>query len=285
MAGDAGDAVIKERDLRYVAEHAYVPEHMVGYGTAVSGAEPFFRNDFLSYVINGHLIFIGYSLGPTSPRQLEKALQNTISGSNPRRVTVISPAAPASADPESAQGVDSYYRLDVGSATTTQKVRNMITRAGRELEVRKTRIFREEHQRLAGKLTSRSAIEEGSRLIFSRIPRYLETSPTALLFEARNRQGDLVAFDVAEFGAREYAFYLFNFRCREHYVPGASDLLFSALLGEARERGKRYINMGLGMNDGVTFFKVKWGSSRFLAHQVFTWERKIDLLAALMGRR
>ena len=72
---------------------------------------------------------------------------------------------------------------------------------------------------------------------------------------------------MADFGAGEYAFYLFNFRSPEAAIPGTSDLLLHALIREAQERGKRYLNLGLGINKGVAFFKEKWGARPFLPHQ------------------
>lgn len=94
----------------------------------------------------------------------------------------------------------------------------------------------------------------------------------ALLLEARDAAGRLVAFDIATCGG-EYAFYLFNFRSREHYVPGASDLLLARLIELARAAGKRYLNLGLGINAGVRGFKEKWGARPFLTHVACTWER------------
>ncbi len=93
-----------------------------------------------------------------------------------------------------------------------------------------------------------------------------------LILEARDAAGRLVAFDVVTFGG-EYAFYLFNFRARDCYVPGASDLLLARLIGLAQEAGKRYLNLGLGINPGVRGFKEKWGAVPFLPHVACTWER------------
>ncbi|MCX7668600.1 MAG: hypothetical protein N2439_00820 [Anaerolineae bacterium] len=93
-----------------------------------------------------------------------------------------------------------------------------------------------------------------------------------LLLEARDAAGRLIAFDIATFGG-EYAFYLFNFRSREHDVPGASDLLLARLIELARAAGKRYLNLGLGIHAGVSRFKEKWGATPFLTHVACTWER------------
>jgi hypothetical protein len=34
----------------------------------------------------------------------------------------------------------------------------------------------------------------------------------------------------------------------------------------SKEEGKKYVNLGLGINRGVTFFKKKWGGVAFLSY-------------------
>jgi hypothetical protein len=59
---------------------------------------------------------------------------------------------------------------------------------------------------------------------------------------------------------------MFNFSSDTRYVPGVSDLLLSEVIQQAKTEGKKYINLGLGINSGVTFFKEKWGGSAFLPY-------------------
>lgn len=53
----------------------------------------------------------------------------------------------------------------------------------------------------------------------------------------------------------------------EEYVPGVSDLPFHELVKVSDKAGKRYVNMGLGINEGVRRFKLKWGAEKFLPYQ------------------
>jgi len=70
---------------------------------------------------------------------------------------------------------------------------------------------------------------------------------------------------------------------------GATDLLLSGLLGEAHERGHTRMNLGLGVNEGVGFFKRKWGAVPFLPYVQTTWEITSpgisSILAGLFSRR
>jgi hypothetical protein len=109
-------------------------------------------------------------------------------------------------------------------------------------------------------------LDEATRFIFQRIDTYLSSSKTARIFDARTERGELVAFDVAEFGPMDYALYMFNISSAVRYVPGASDLLLSEVINRAKIERKKYINLGLGINSGVTFFKEKWGGVPFLPY-------------------
>ena len=60
--------------------------------------------------------------------------------------------------------------------------------------------------------------------------------------------------------------YMFNFSSKDRSTPGASDLLLSEIINHARTEQKKYINLGLGINSGVTFFKTKWGGIPFLPY-------------------
>ena len=106
-------------------------------------------------------------------------------------------------------------------------------------------------------------IGKDTQYIFDRIPAYVAASETAVVMNARDDEGKLIAFDVAEFAAKDYAFYMFNFASRKMHVPGVSDLLLNHLIQSAKERGKRFINLGLGINKGVAFFKDKMGKGPF----------------------
>ena len=45
-----------------ILEHAYVPEHLPHYVTAISGTEPFLIDDFVVHLAWTQLVFVGYSL-------------------------------------------------------------------------------------------------------------------------------------------------------------------------------------------------------------------------------
>jgi hypothetical protein len=268
----------------YIDEHAYVSEHIPQYVTVISKTEPFIFGDFLTYVKKGHLIFVGYALKETFDEKCtENALKDTIKRFKPESISLIAPSIPSFLDDCVHPPSDYYYRLDLAALSISQKLRNMLSRAGRELSVKKNKNFAEEHRKIVDDFLKTHPVDKGTQFIFERIGEYLSSSTTAWVFDARNIRNELVAFDVAEFKPRDYAIYMFNFGSDVLYVPGASDLLLSEVIKQAKKDRKKYINLGLGINPGVTFFKKKWGGVAFLPYAscLYHPSRKENLEALL----
>jgi hypothetical protein len=269
---------------RYIEDYAYVPEHLSNYVTAVSQTEPFFIDDFLIHVKKDHLIFVGYPLKePWGEKQMVRVLENAIQRFKPKNVALTAPAIPSSLKNCFHSPPDDYYRLDLSSISISQKLRNMLKRADRELSVERGNTFDEEHRKMIAEFLKTHPVDEATGFIFNRINKYLSSSITAWVFDARNKKDELVAFDVAEFIPKDYALYMFNFGSDARYVPGASDLLLSKVIQQAKTDKKKYINLGLGINPGVTFFKEKWGGVAFLPYAscLYYPSRKEDLEALL----
>jgi len=251
----------------YIEDHAYVPEHIPRYVIAISQTEPFLLGEFLAYTREDHLIFIGYPLKETfQEKQMRKGLEDAIKRFKPETVALITPAIPSSLKNCVRPPSDHYYRLDLSSVSISQKLRNMLKRGGRELSVEESRNFDDEHRKMVEEFLKTHPVDEATRFIFERIGDYLSSSTTVWVFDARNKRGKLVAFDVAEFKPKDYALYMFNFSSDALYVPGASDLLLFEVIQQAKTERKKYINLGLGINPGVTFFKRKWGGGVFLPY-------------------
>ena len=259
--------MITSSQINTILEWAYVPEQVTDYVTAVSGAEPFLFGDFLAYRKEERLIFIGYPLRDAFKGQrIKKALDTAVRRFNPVRVALTAPCIPVSLRPMTPLSSDRYYRLEMASLSVSQKVRNMVKRAERLLKVEKRKTLNEDHEDLVREFLKAHPVSRETQFIFERIPDYVSSSNTAWVFDARNEAGDLVAFDVAEMGPKHYAFYMFNFTSRNRSVPGASDLLLWEVIRHAQREDKRYINLGLGIDPGVIFFKEKWGGRPFLPY-------------------
>lgn len=269
--------MITAAQMKYIEEHAYVPEHILQYVTSISQTEPFLIGDFITYVKQGHLIFVGYPLRESfDEKKMMKTLDDAISRFKPDEVALTAPSIPPYIAGFTHSPSDHYYRLDIEALTIPQKTRNMLNRAGRELSVEKNRNFDEEHRKMVEDFLKVHPLDKATQFIFRRIDKYLSSSTVSWIFDARNNKGDLIAFDVAEFKPRHYAIYMFNFSSEAIYVPGASDLLLSEVIRQAKKERKKYMNMGLGINQGVTFFKRKWGGVPFLPYNFWLYKPSRD---------
>ena len=278
--------MISNTDAQYIFEQAYVPEHLVDYVTAISGAEPFLFEQYLCYTRDEALIFIGYPLGASfNQKQMEASLEAAAKTLKPRIVALVAPTIGLSRVKPIQKSSDSYFRLDLGGFIAPPGVQSMLRRASRELSVEAGKEWSQEHGALITEFLSSHEVSDETEHIFARIPEYMASATTALLLSARNQKGELIALDVADFGSKDYAFYMFNFASREHYIPGASDLLLHELVTIAQQKGKRFINLGLAINAGITFFKQKWGGVSFLNHEFVLYETsRTGIIESLLNR-
>ena len=152
----------------------------------------------------------------------------------------------------------------------------MLRRARRELQIARGS-FGKEHKKLIKAFIAEHNFNSRQKYLFKHIGPYLKASGSAVLLEARKGK-KLVAFNIVDLGAADFAFYLFNFRSSKLNVPGASDLLVHEMVNLALIKGKKAVNLGLGINSGIRRFKEKWGGAPFLKYSsVFVDKREVDL--------
>lgn len=247
---------------------AYLPEHLPDYVLAVMGGEADLMNGHLCYSRGGTLVLVGYPLdGRFDSAALASVVERALRYYRPSLLSLIAPVIPPLDLAETGRGSDRYYRLELDRLRIGQKTRNMIQGATRSLSVSADRVLGAEHRALIDSFLDRTRADDAVRRIYGGMPRYVERSKSSMVLSARDGRGRLIAFDVADFGSGEYAFYMFNIRSREGGVPGASDLLLHELVLRAKDAGKRYVNLGLGINDGIVFFKEKWGGAPFVGYE------------------
>lgn len=277
--------MLSQEERRIVYEKAYVPEHLVDYVVAVSKAEPYILEGYLFYHSGRHLNAIGYPLeGGFSVAALENALDTAVRELKADSVSVIAQELPAiEKEAVMKHSSDSYYFIDLKSMRKGRKLRNLLKRAGREVKVSKE-AFESEHRGLVEAFLSQRNLGEESRYIMEKLPEYLSRSRSAVLFASRSSDDELAAFSVFDYGSKNCVFYMFSFHSKEHYVPGASDLLLDHALNHALKHGKKRVNMGLGVNKGVSRFKEKWGAKSELNHEFLLYSQELRRLMDLSRR-
>jgi hypothetical protein len=266
-------SMIVPHPLAWVTAEAVTPEQVLPYVCAVAGSRPRLVGSCVGFESEGEFVLVGYPMhDPLDVGAMTEAVGRALEIRGLRRITVIGPVRPPQAPDQSTVEEDCYYALPVPPPPPGQKVRNLLRRAGRELTMDAGRQYGEDHLALVQRYLEERHLADGTRHIFRQLPAYLASSSGSLLLSARLTDGHLAAFAVGEFAALRTAFYMFSFREPGLAPPGATDLLLSGLLDEARERGHAQMNLGLGVNEGVSFFKRKWGAVPFLPYVQATWE-------------
>lgn len=259
--------MLSATEALYISSHAWVPEHLTEYVTAVSGKEPFLVGDFVCYRREGVWVVVGYPLSQTFGKHgLEKALEQVSQEFHPHSFWLIAPEIPPWGGLRPTTVSDSYYRLELANLKLRPKLRNMIRRACKELEVRETSAMGPEHEALLQEFLAWKELSRGSQEVLKALPRYVERVAECFVLSAFDREGRLVSFCVGQMGAGAWGFYMFHVNSPSHRVPGASDMLLEAFTTKALGQNKCFVNLGLGINPGVTFFKEKWGALPFVPY-------------------
>lgn len=246
----------------------YIPEQIIDYFEAISGLKVKMYVKYLTYQDNDTVVVVGYPIkGEFNEEDIVKIVQEHLSRQGVKNIIVIAPRLPSCLKFEEIKS-DSYYRTVLPIGAISKKLRYMVSRASRELTISLGKNLTKDHKNLIGDFLRRPDIEEFMNYVCSQLEYYLLRSSTVKVISAYMRDGGLAGFDIVDLPPGEYSFYMFNFVSRtSNYVPGVSDLLLYYLLKLSYESGKKYVNMGLGINEGVARFKMKWGAIPFLPYQ------------------
>jgi hypothetical protein len=271
--------------LDRVSADAVVPEQVIPYVRSVAESQPLMFGTCVGYESGGHLVLIGYPLhDPRDGEAMFQAVELALNIPGLLKITVIGPSRPSQAPERIRSSQDGYFVLPVPIPPPKAKLKNLLRRADRELTIEQGRAFDKDHRKLVDLYLSERALTSGTRRIFQQISGYLQASPGSLMVSARTAGGQLAAFAVGEYASLHTAFFMFCFRDPSLAPPGSADLVFSVLLEEAARRGQTRINLGLGVNEGIRFFKGKWGAQFFLPCIETGWEvRKPGLMSRVRG--
>lgn len=257
-----------------ILEKARVPEHSIPLMCAMSGARPFQRGSYLFFADSDWIMAIGYPLeGKYDPEAFSGAVQQAISATGAMTCYAIAPRIPSSWQTPPLES-DRFYILST-RAPIPGALRNPIAKARQILTIREDGIFTAGHRRLWAEFIGANGGRMSARVreLYARAPRAITESPSLKLLDAIDPQGNIIASLLLDYAPARFTSYIIGAHSSDHYVPHASDLLFAEMIARARAAGKRYIHLGLGVNDGITRFKRKWGGRPFLAYQMAQWER------------
>lgn len=256
-----------------ICASALTPDQLAHYVRAVSGLETEICGDCLLHQGGGFGVLVAYPREkPEDMRAVEAALVEALK-KNLEHITVLACMRPESAPAEAEVKSDQYWSMALPPPQPGQKLRNLLKSAARAIQITTAsgkEAWTSEHEGLLENFIARKKLDEGSIHIFRKMADYLANAPDALLFSARNLDNRLVACAIGDYTAFATAFYMFAFR-DEKAPPGASDLLLKSIAEEGSKKGHSLLNLGLGIDAGVEFFKKKWGAEPFLPCVETSW--------------
>lgn len=254
--------MITPEQEKYILTHAYIPEHTVGLMTSLSGGEGFLVDDFFLCRRDDWIVFVGYPLQTEFAfDKFETVLEKIRKDFKPARISLIAPQlSPKFEASCRLRDSDYYYTLVTGPPTIGDAVRRNLKKAAGQLSVERAPRMEDAHRELINEFFTSVEPPDRVKDLFSNMPRYVTSAPSAWVINAWHSKGVLAAFYVIDLAAGEFANYIIGCYSKINYVRGASDLLMRELIQMSAENAKAYIHMGLGVNDGVRRFKEKWGS-------------------------
>lgn len=258
-------------DLSSAAGVTTVPEHSVAFMKAVSGGESLVRNNFLFLAGPGWLVAIGYPLrGAYDPLTFSGALDEVMAETGATDCWAAAPELPPAIAPFRIES-DVYFVLPA-SAAVPPRLKNPVRKAASVLTIDETKDFTAAHRRLWAEFLRRKNLKPMVRELYARIPAILAAPGTDIrLLNAWAGDGGLAACLVMDYAPEEFSAYIAGAHSRAASVPHAVDALFAAMLENARAEGKKYVHLGLGVNEGITRFKKKWGGVAALPYHAASW--------------
>ena len=246
----------------YILTHAYVPEHIFGLMTNLSGGEPFLIDDHFCFSRDDWIIFIGYPLqSGFAPDKFQAVLEKLKKKFRPGRISLIAPELPHRLDAHCREkDSDNYYTLNTLHPVLPATVKRNLKKADRMLTIERASRMEDVHQELMLQFVERIKPVQRVKELFFKMPQYVAASQSSIVLNAWDTNKKLAAFYVIDLAAKDFANYIIGCYSKKHYVRGASDLLLFELTKLSEEKSKSYIHLGLGVNSGIRRFKEKWGA-------------------------
>ncbi len=278
--------MITPEQKTFILSNAYVPEHIPGLMTLISRGEPELFDDYIAFRGENWCILVGYPLkNEHSEQRLQYAIETINRNYSPESILLIAPSIPEACRKS---GVtiekDRYYSLPLEGYTPPGRLLREVRKASEQLRFSTSDKMTDDHRLLTNEFLERVELSNIIQELYRSMPRYIKGSETAMVLEARTLEGGLSAFFVVDTAATKFLTYLVGCHSRTHYVPHASDFIFHEMIALARGYGKREINLGLGVNEGIARFKIKWGGLPGLEYQSCEYRPASDIRTAGVPR-
>ncbi len=269
----------------FILENAYVPEHIVGLMTYLSGGEPFLVDGYFYCRKDDWVILVGYPLNRGyQEAELASILEKMRKSLRFTAMWVIAPKLPLTYEKECRERESDYYfTLGISDENVPGELKRTLNKAQNLLEVNHSRETEKAHLLLSQEFIERSRPQPRIKELLLKSLDYARHSEKAMVLNAWDKRHELSAFYVIDLSAQKFATYVIGCHSKVNYVPGASDLLLYETIRISAAMNKPYLHLGLGVNEGIRRFKRKWGGKPTLPYEMGGAEfKRSGILNSLM---
>lgn len=280
--------MISKEEESYILSRAYVPEHIPKMMSFLSDGEPFLiEQDYLIFLKHDSIILIGYPLDSSKRiEDHERCIKIVIKRFDPSHMYIVSESGSSGFFKQCNKiDEDFYYIIDLEKISLDRGVLKIIQKATKRLTIRIDNQETEMHKRLTQEFLSQKNLKAGIKELYIKLPAYMRNSEGIFYISAYSEDGVLTGYYIVENEAERFSAYMIGCMSKKDYVPYTSDYLMYELINISREMGKKYINLGIGVNEGIRRFKEKWGGVKSLKYEVFEYRGTSSLLSNLFFKK
>lgn len=256
----------------FVLSKAYVPEHIPKMMSFLSGGDSLLiDNKYLAFKRKNFMILVGYPLDrDEGEKDLEYCIRMILKEHSPSNLFIIGDNCDSDFFRKCEKiEEDFYYIIDIENSSIPERLKKLVERNFKNLTIKLEKKTTDKHLRLIEEFLKRKELPEHIRELYLRFPEYIDISEKTFYLSAYSSSDELAAFYVVENSAKDFSAYMIGCTSKIHPIPHASDCLMFELIRLSKELGKKFINLGLGVNDGIRGFKEKWGGKKFLKYEAY----------------
>ncbi|MCS7203276.1 MAG: hypothetical protein NZ809_02345 [Thermodesulfovibrio sp.] len=253
---------------------AYVPEHIPKLMCFLSGGDVEFIDDnYLIFIGQNWLILIAYPLKHQFDlKEVEVYINYSIRQYKPRYLWLLTPSLPEALTNQFRKLEDDwYFKIDI-PAKIDKRLIKIVEKFKDNFKISFDRTFTEQHLELIEEFLKTKAVADNIKQLYTRLPHYVKNSETAFFLNSYNKYGKLTAFYIVEMAAEKFSGYMIGCTSKINYAPYSSDLLMYELIKLSEKEKKSFINLGIGVNEGIRRFKKKWGGVPFLKYETYEYK-------------
>ncbi|MCS7214998.1 MAG: hypothetical protein RMI30_02680 [Thermodesulfovibrio sp.] len=263
-------------DENYILSMAYVPEQIPRLMSFLSGGKPSLINKKYLYIKGKNwIIFIGYPLDKSSDlKELEFSIKEVIESIKPETLWLLTEEIPPSLEKKFIKLEDDYYyKIDLENLKINRRLIKVVQKVSGKLKVIIEKKYTDQHRELKDEFLKNRELSPNVKRLYIDLPEYIKKSEKTFLLSSYTPQGKLTAYYIVDMEAKEFSSYLIGCTSKINYIPYSSDLLMYELINISQKEGKSYVNLGIGVNEGIRKFKEKWGGIPFLKYKTYEYHR------------